>query len=104
MQEMKPTDLHQLCEVYDKHATNDSTVRRWLRHFNEGREIVHDDPQRGRPSVVNEDLVRTVEEKIQENSRFTISSLTLHFPQNSESLLHGGIILRCRDTKTGAPL
>jgi hypothetical protein len=42
----------------------------------------------GRENVVNEDLVRAVEEKIQENRRFTISSLSLHFPQISRSLLH----------------
>jgi hypothetical protein len=30
--------------------------------------------------VVNENLVRAVEEKIQENRRFTIPSLSLHFP------------------------
>jgi hypothetical protein len=38
--------------------------------------------------VVNEDLVRAVEEKIQENRRLTIVSLSLHFPQISQSLLH----------------
>jgi hypothetical protein len=38
--------------------------------------------------VVNENLVRTLEEEIQENRRFTISSLSLHFPQTSRSLLH----------------
>jgi hypothetical protein len=38
--------------------------------------------------VVIEDLVRAVGEKIQENRRFTISSLSLHFPQISWSLLH----------------
>jgi hypothetical protein len=37
--------------------------------------------------VVNEDLVRAMEEKIQENRRFIISSLSLHFPQISRSLL-----------------
>jgi hypothetical protein len=58
-----------------------------VRHFNEGRENVHDDPLSGRPSVVNEDLVRAMEEKIQENRRFTISSHSLHFPQISRSLL-----------------
>jgi hypothetical protein len=63
-------------------------VRRWVRLFNEGREIVHDDPRSGRWSVINEDLVREVEEKIQENRRFTMSSLFLHFPQISLSLLH----------------
>jgi hypothetical protein len=79
---MKPADTHhQLCEVYGEHATSDSIVRRWIRHFNEGRENVHDDPRSGRPSLVNGDLARAVEETIQENIRFTISSLSLHFPQ-----------------------
>jgi len=44
-----------------------SMVRRWVRLFNEGSENVHDDPRSGRPSVVNEDLVRAVEEKVREN-------------------------------------
>jgi hypothetical protein len=56
-------------------------------HFNEGRENVYDDPRSGLPSVVKEDLVRAVEEKIQENRRFTNSSLSLHFPQISRPLL-----------------
>jgi hypothetical protein len=46
---------------------------------------MHDDPRSSQPFLVNEDLVRAVEEKIQENRRFTIS---LHFPQISRSLLH----------------
>jgi hypothetical protein len=32
--------------------------------------------------------VRAVEEKVQENKRFAISSFSLHFPQISWSLLH----------------
>jgi hypothetical protein len=67
---------------------SDSMVWRWVRHFIEGRENVHNDPRSGRPPVVNEDLMRAVEEMIQENRRFTISSLSLHFPQISWSLLH----------------
>jgi hypothetical protein len=85
---MKAADIHrQLCEVYGEHAMSDSVVRRWVRHFNEGRENVHDDPLRGRPSVVNKNLVHAVEWNIQENRRFTISSLSLHFPRISRSLL-----------------
>jgi transposase len=72
---MKPVDIHrQLCEVYGEHAISDSMVRRWVRHFNEGRENVQDDPRSGRPSVVNEDLMRAVEEKIQEN----MANLNIH--------------------------
>jgi len=37
---------------------------------------------------VNEDLVRAVEGKIRENRRFTITPLSLHFPQILRSLLH----------------
>jgi transposase len=67
---------------------SDSMVRRWVRHFNEGRENAHDDPRSSRLSMVNEDLMHAVEEKIQENRQFTISSFSLHFPQLSQSLLN----------------
>jgi transposase len=46
---------------------SDSMIRRWVRHFNEGCKNVHDDPWSGQPSMVNEDFVHAVEEKIQEN-------------------------------------
>jgi len=67
---------------------SNSVVWRWVQLFNEGRENVHDDPRSGQPSVVNEDLVHAVEKKIRENRRFTITSLSLHFPQISRSLFH----------------
>ena len=61
---MKPAEIHrQLCDVYGEHAMSSSMVRRWVQLFSEGCENVHDDPRSGRPSVVNEDLVRAVEEK-----------------------------------------
>jgi transposase len=64
---MTPAEIHrQLCDVYGENAVSSSTVWRCVRLFNEGRENVHDDPWSGRPSVVNEDLVRAVEEKIRE--------------------------------------
>ena len=84
-----PAEIHrQLCDVYGEHAMSSSRVWRWVRLLNERRENVHDDPRSGRPSVVNEDLVRAVEEKIRENRLFTITPLSLHFPQLSRSLLH----------------
>ena len=86
---IKPAEIHhQLCDVYGEHAMSSSLVRRWVRLFNERRENVHDELRSSRPSVVNEDLVRAVEEKIRENRHFTITSLSLHFPQISWSLLH----------------
>jgi hypothetical protein len=72
---MKLADIHYpFCEVYGEHAMSDSTVWRWIIHFDEHKNV-HDDLRSSRPSVVNEDLVRIVEEKIQENRQFIISSL-----------------------------
>jgi len=63
-------------------------VRRWLRLFNEGRTNVHDEERTGRPSLVNDDSVREVVEKLKENRRFTITSLSIDSPHISRSLLH----------------
>jgi transposase len=65
---MTPAEIpRHLCDVCGEHAMSSSVVRRWVRLFNERRENMHDDPRSGRSSVVNEDLVRAVEEKIWDN-------------------------------------
>jgi hypothetical protein len=56
--------------------------------INEGRENVHNEARSGRPSLVNDDLVRKVNERVRDNRRFTVSGLSLHFPQISRTLLH----------------
>jgi len=48
---------------------------------------VHDEARSGRPSLVNDDLVRKVNERVCDDKRFTTSDLTLHFPQISRTLL-----------------
>jgi hypothetical protein len=50
---------------------------------------VHDEARSGRPSLVNDDLVRKVNERVREYTRFTISDLFLQFPQISRTLLYG---------------
>ena len=42
----------------------------------------------GRPSLVNDDLVRKVNERVRDDRRFTVSDLSLHFPQISRTLLY----------------
>ena len=42
-------------------------VIKWVRAFKDGRTNVHDEERSGRPSVVNEDLVQKVDEKVREN-------------------------------------
>ena len=63
-------------------------VRKWVRMFNEGRKNVHDEARSGRRSLVNADLVRKVNERVRDDRRFTISDLSLHFPQISRTLLY----------------
>jgi len=73
--------------VYGENAMSDGMVRKWVRMFNEGRQNVHDEAQSGRPSLVNDDLVREVSERVRDDRRFTISDLSLHFPHISRTLL-----------------
>ena len=48
---------------------------------------MHDGARSGRPSLVNDDLVPMVNERVRDDRRFTISDLSLHFPQISRTLL-----------------
>ena len=79
---------HQLCQVYGDNAMSDGMVRKWVRMFNEGRENVRDGARSGRPSLVNDNFVRKVNERVRDDRRFTISDLSLHFPQISRTLLY----------------
>ena len=79
---------HQICHVYGDNAISDSMVRKWVRMFNEGRENTHDEARSGRPSLVNDDLVHKVNERMHDDRCFTISDLSLHFPQISRTLLY----------------
>jgi len=84
-----PSEIHyQISPVYGDNAMSDGMVRKWVRMFNEGRENVHDEVRSGRPSLVNDGLVRKVNERVRDDRRFTISDLSLHFPQISRTLLY----------------
>ena len=73
---LKQAEIRQLCDFYGEQALSISVVRRWVQLFNEWHENVHDDLWSGRLSVVNEDFVRAVEEKIRGKRRFTTISLS----------------------------
>jgi len=49
---------------------------------------VHDEGGQGRMSVVTDGLVQRIDEVIRENCRFTISALSMKFPEVSRSSLH----------------
>ena len=42
--------------------------------------LMPDEARSDRPSSVNGDLVRKVNERVRDDRRFTISDLSLHFP------------------------
>jgi len=84
-----PSEIHhQICQVYGDNAMSDGMVRKWVRMFDGGKENVHDEARSGRPFLVNDDLVRKFNERVRDDRRFTISDLSLHFPQISRTLHH----------------
>ena len=86
---MLPSEIHrQICQVYGDKAISDGMVRKWVRMFDEGRENVYDEARSGRPSLMNDDFVRKVNERMRDDRRFTISDLFMHFPQISKTLLY----------------
>ena len=73
---MLPSKLHhQIFQVYGDNAMSDGMVRKLVRMFNEGRDKVQDEARSGRPFLVNDDLVRKVNERVRDDRRFTISDL-----------------------------
>ena len=82
-----PSEIHhQICQVCGDNAMSDGRVRKWVRMLNVGRENMHDEAQIVRPSLVNNDLVRKVNERVRDDRRSTISDLSLHFPQISRTV------------------
>ena len=49
---------------------------------------MHDGAQSERPYLVNDDLVCTVNKRVRDHRHFTISDLSLHFPQILSTLLY----------------
>jgi len=49
---------------------------------------VHDEARSGRPSLMNDVLVRKVNGRVRDDRRFTISGLSLHFSHISRTLIY----------------
>jgi hypothetical protein len=62
--------------------------------FKDGRTNVHDEERSGRPCVVSDDLIQSVDQKICERRRLTISELSCEYPQISPTLLYEIITVR----------
>ncbi|GBM39812.1 Histone-lysine N-methyltransferase SETMAR [Araneus ventricosus] len=82
-------DIHRKnCEVYGATAMCEGKVRKWVRDFKAGRDNVHDDSRSGHPSVITDNMEASVEAKILEKRRFTISTLSNVFAKVSRSVLN----------------
>jgi hypothetical protein len=85
---MSAAEIHrELCTVCGQNIMSEGTVRQWCRIFKDGRTDVHDEERNDRSSVVGDDLVQSVDQKICERLHFTISEISCEFPQNSLTLL-----------------
>ncbi|GFT40277.1 uncharacterized protein TNCV_627701 [Trichonephila clavipes] len=84
-----PIEIHrQLCQVYGLNIMSKQMTYLWCRQFSEGRQSVYDKQCSGRPSLISDDLVELVRQRLIKNHRFTITELSSQFPQISRSLLH----------------
>jgi hypothetical protein len=90
---MSAVEIHRELSVavYGQNVMSKGTVRQWCRMFNDGRAILqynHDEERSGRPTVVGDDFVQTVDQKISERRYFTISEFSCEFPQISRTVLY----------------
>ena len=72
-----PTEIHaDLQKVYGNGALKYATVCKWVRHFNDGRESIENDPRVGRPvSALTKKNVATVKTLIVEDARYTMQEM-----------------------------
>ena len=54
-------------------------MHQWLHLFKSGRPNIHDEDRSGWPSVVSDELIQKIDEKVCENQRFTISAQFAQF-------------------------
>jgi transposase len=82
-------EIHrEFCTVYSQNIMSEGTVRQWCRIFTDVRTNVHDEERSGRPTVVSDDLVQSVDQIICERRRFTISELSSEILQISHIVLY----------------
>ncbi|GFW58538.1 HTH_48 domain-containing protein [Trichonephila clavipes] len=86
---MSIADIHrQITKPYGTKAMSDSKVQKWVKKFKGGQTSVHDEERSGRLSIITDDLMKSFETKIHENRRFTITTLSLEFPNVSRSVVY----------------
>jgi hypothetical protein len=88
------TRVREFCAICGQNLMSEGTVRQWYKMFTDGRTNIHDEERSGLPSVVSDDLVQNIDQKICERRRFTVSEPSCEFPQISRTVLHEIITIR----------
>ncbi|GBM04537.1 hypothetical protein AVEN_197934-1 [Araneus ventricosus] len=97
VKKLSAADIHrELCAVYGLNIMSEGVVRQcqWVRFFKDGRTNIHDESRSGRPSVVNADLMKEINEKIRLLRNFTITQLSEHLPNISRTVLYETVTLK----------
>jgi len=94
-------EIHRtVSRVYGEKFMTNGVVREWFRKFKSDRTDVHDEGGQGRKSVATDDLVQRVDEVVRDNRRFTISILSMKFPEVSKFSLYSIVKEHFRLQKT----
>lgn len=74
------TNIHRkLMEGYGNDVTCRQQVRKWVRLFRKGRTEIHDEEGSGRLSVVSDEFMRKVEEKVRNSRHVTLDDLYYYY-------------------------
>jgi hypothetical protein len=86
---MSTVEIHcELCVVYSQNVMSEVTVRQWCLIFKDGKTNVYDEEQSGWPSVVSDDLVQSVDQKIVEDGASQFQNFHVcEFPQIPRTVL-----------------
>ena len=86
-QSIAPIEIHRLLyQIYGPNIMRKHKVYCWCRKFKAGRRLVHEEESSRSPSIIMDNLMELVWERIMENHCFTIMELSSHFLQVSCSL------------------
>ncbi|GFT21328.1 HTH_48 domain-containing protein [Trichonephila clavipes] len=81
---VKPVEIHhQFLQIYGENVRSNGMVRKSVRRIKDGWTNVHDNAHHRRPSVVNDGLVKKVNEKIRYNRLFIVKLPYDEFSQTS---------------------
>lgn len=82
-------EIHRkLKKTYDDKVIDESTVRRWCKRFSAGQSSGTANKRSGRPSVITDDLIQSVQRFVNSDKRRTLDDIHDEYPDVSRTILH----------------